>query len=316
MNLHKNARTCPKSRELMVERVLSGECTVDEVAEQFGVSRRTVHKWLNRFDAFGVAGLEDCPSTPRRIAHALPQDWIDLIVELRKGARWTGKQIATRLNLPRSTVAGVLKREGISKLSQLDPVEPVQRYEHSAPGELIHIDIKKLGRFWRAGHRVTGNRTQDSPGAGWEFVHVCVDDFTRMAYVEILNDERKETAAAFLKRAIAWFKRFGIGVKRVITDNGSCYKSRLWQAVCEQLGVKRKHTRPYRPQTNGKAERLIQTLLREWAYARPYVSSDERGAVLPLYLTHYNEHRGHGSLGDKPPISRVPGVNNVDGIHS
>jgi transposase InsO family protein len=299
----------------MVARVLEERRPVASVAEEFGVSPSTVYKWVRRYCAGGEAGLQDGSSKPRILRHRLGQDWVDLIVELRREYRMTALRIAHQLNLSRSTVAAVLRREGLSQLKQLEPKEPVRRYEHDGPGEMIHIDIKKLGRFWRAGHRVTGNRKQDSGGAGWEFVHVCIDDYSRVAYAEVLPDERKESAVAFLRRAVCWFARFGISIKRVLTDNGSCYKSKLWHKTCEGLRIRVKKTRPYRPQTNGKAERFIQTLIREWAYARVYVTSNERMAVLPIYMRHYNEHRHHGSVGN-PPITRMPGVNNVAGIHS
>ncbi len=316
MNLHKNARTCPNSRGLMVKRVLEERRSVAEVAEEFGVSRRTLYKWIRRYCAAGEAGLKDGSSKPGVLRHQLGQDWVDLIIEMRTEYRMTALRIANQLKLSRSTVAGVLQREGISQLKKLEPKEPVVRYEHDGPGEMIHIDIKKLGRFWRAGHRLTGNRKQDSEGAGWEFVHVCIDDYSRVAYAEVLSDERKESAVAFLRRAVRWFRQFGITIKRVLTDNGSCYRSKLWRNTCEGLRIGVKKTRPYRPQTNGKAERFIQTLLREWAYVRVYGTSNERMAVLPIFLTHYNEHRNHGSVGNKPPVTRMPGVNNVAGIHN
>ncbi len=316
MNLHKNARTCPKSRALMVSRVLEERRPVVAVAAEIGVSRRTVYKWIKRYCDGGVAGLQDGSSQPRVLHHQLGQDWVDLIVEMRTEYEMTGLRIARQLDLARSTVAAVLQREGISQVRQIQPKEPVVRYEHAGPGEMIHIDIKKLGRFWRAGHRVTGDRKQDSQGAGWEYVHICIDDYSRVAYAEVLRDERKESACAFLQRAVQWFSQFGITIKRVLTDNGSCYKSKLWHATSKKLGIRVKKTRPYRPQTNGKAERFIQTLLREWAYFRVYVTSNERMAVLPIYLTHYNQHRDHSSLKLKPPITRMPGVYNVAGIHN
>ena len=201
-------------------------------------------------------------------------------------------------------------------MKKLEPPEPVIRYEHDGPGEMLHLDIKKLGRFWRAGHRVTGNRRQDSEGVGWEYVHLCVDDYSRLAYAEVLPDERQESAVAFLDRAAQWFAQFGVTVRRVLTDDGSCYRSRMFMKRCRELDIRKKFTRPYRPQTNGKAERFIQTLLREWAYFRSYKTSNERSVLLPRYLTHYNEHRQHSSLGYKPPITRLPGVHNVAGIHS
>lgn len=316
MNLHKNARTCPKSRALIVKRVEEDGLPVSEVATQMGVCRRTVYKWLARYRKGGLAALQDGSSAPNVIHHRLGQDWVDLIVELRTDYQMTALRLSRYLEMPRSTVSAVLRREGISQLEKLAPKEPVVRFEHDGPGELLHIDIKKLGRFWRPGHRVTGDSSRDSAGAGWEFVHVCVDDYSRVAYAEVLPDERKESAVAFLRRAVRWFEQFGIRVKRVLTDNGSCYKSKLWHRTSEALGVRVKKTRPYRPQTNGKAERFIQTLMREWAYFRAYETSNERMAVLPDYLRHYNEHREHGSVNLKPPITRMPGVYNVAGIHS
>ena len=316
MNLHKNARTCPHSRALMVHRVLEERRPVAQVAEEFGVSRRTVYKWVHRHSEKGEAGLGDGSSCPEVIAHRVAEEWVELIVELRREYRMTALRIANQLELPRSTVSAVLRRAGLSKLKALEPREPVLRYEHDGPGELLHMDIKKLGRFWRSGHRVTGDRKRDSQGAGWEYVHVCVDDYSRVAYAEVLPDERRHSAVAFLNRAVRWFAQLGIAVKRVLTDNGSCYKSSLYKRACEQLAIKAKKTRPYRPQTNGKAERFIQTLLHEWAYGRAYRTSNERRDVLGLYLVHYNEHRAHGALNYQTPFSRVPGVNNVAGIHT
>ena len=316
MNLHKNAKTCPKSRVLMVRRVLEDGRRVVDVAREFGVSSTTVYKWIRRYREAGEAGLRDGSSAPVQVAHKLGQDWVDLIVELRTEYRLTGQRIANQLNLARSTVSSVLQREGLSKPKDLEPKEPVVRYEHDGPGEMLHMDIKKLGRFWRPGHRATGNRGVDSDGAGWEYVHICIDDYSRVAYAEVLGDERKETAVAFLNRAVAWFHRFGIQIKRLLTDNGSCYRSRLFRGRCRTLGIRKKNTRPYRPQTNGKAERFIRTLLSEWAYARVYRTSNERLRLLPMYIDHYNGHRNHAGVNFKPPLFRMPGVNNVAGVHS
>ncbi len=300
----------------MAKRVIEELMPVSSVAEQFGVSRSTVYKWVRRYREWGEAGLKDLSSEPRELAHRIGEDAVAVILELRTEYRMTALRIANLLQLPRSTVAGVLERHGVSQLKRLDPPEPVVRFEHDGPGEMVHLDIKKLGRFWRPGHRVTGNPRQDSEGAGWEYVHVCVDDYSRLAYAEVLPDERKESARAFLDRAVQWFATHGVRIRRVLTDNGSCYRSRTFLDRCDELDIRKKFTRPYRPQTNGKAERFIQTLLREWAYFRVYRTSIERAAVLPLYLTHYNEHRQHGSLNYKPPFSRLPGVHNVAGIHS
>lgn len=316
MNLHKNARTCPKSRALMAKRVVHEGQRVAEVAEQFGVSERTVYKWVRRYCEGGEAALLDGASTAKVLRHKLSQEWVDLIVELRREYHLTALRIARQLKMARSTVSAVLQRENLSQLKNLEPKEPVVRYEHDGPGELLHMDIKKLGRFWRAGHRATGNRRQDSEGAGWEFVHVCVDDYSRVAYVEVLEDERQETAIAFFKRAVSYFRRMGVRTKRLLTDNGSCYRAKAFLRTCKRLGIKKKFTRPYRPQTNGKAERLIRTLLTEWAYGRVYKTSNERKRVLPMYVIHYNQHREHCALGNLPPITRITGVNNAAGVHS
>jgi transposase InsO family protein len=305
MNIHKNARTTPHSRALIVARVLEGGQTPGEVATDFGVSVRTVYKWLARFRREGAAGLLDRPSVAHRRPHRLPAQWVALIERLRRTCRMTGRAIAQRLRLCRSTVAGVLRRLGLSRLKFLEPPEPVRRYERKLPGDLIHLDVKKLGRFWRAGHRVTGSRRGASDGAGWDFVHVCIDDYTRLAYVEVLNDERGATCTAFLRRAVAWFAAQGVAVRRVMTDNGSGYVAKVFKAARIALGLRHIRTRPYTPKTNGKAERFIQTLLREWAYARPYPSSTMRAHDLPRWISHYNHKRPHGSLGYLPPISRL-----------
>jgi transposase InsO family protein len=221
--------------------------------------------------------------------------------------RWTGKQIAAELAISPATVSRILKRLGLNRIAALEPAEPVRRYERDHPGELIHIDIKKLGRFDRIGHRITGDRKKGvSRGAGWEFVHVCIDDASRLAFSQILPDERKQSAVAFLKAAIAYYASLGVIVARVMTDNGSCYRSKAFRDACRDLGLKHIRTRPYTPKTNGKAERFIQTALREWAYAQAYPTSQRRAQELPIWLHRYNWHRPHGSLKSKPPISRLP----------
>jgi transposase InsO family protein len=226
------------------------------------------------------------------------------VTELRR-QRWTGAQIARETGVSKATVHRILRRSGLNRLKALEPAEPVRRYERNSPGELIHIDIKKLGRIERTGHRVTGDRRDTTRGAGWEFAHVCIDDHSRVAYVEILPDERKESAVAFLKAAVAYYARLGVTVERVMTDNGSCYRSREFRKTCKDLGLRHIFTRPYTPKTNGKAERFIQTALREWAYAQAYPHSTLRTAELPIWLHRYNWHRPHGSLNAKPPISRI-----------
>lgn len=304
MNIHKNARTCPRSRALLVRRVLEEGESPKEAAASFGVSERTVYKWLARWRAEGPAGLLDRPSRPRRIPRRLPEGWVGLIARLRRH-RMTGAQIAHSLGLPRSTVAAHLGRLGLGRLQALDPPEPARRYERTRPGELVHIDVKKLGRVGRIGHRITGDRSRRARGVGWEFVHICLDDYSRLAYVEVLADERKESATGFLLRAAAWFRARGIRLERVMTDNGPAYLSRAFARTCGGLGVRHLRTKPYTPRTNGKAERFIQTLLREWAYAWPYPRSSLRTSALARWLDHYNHRRPHGSLGAKPPISRL-----------
>ncbi len=305
MNIHKNARTTPHSRALIVFRVLEERQLPKEVATDFGVSIRTVYKWLKRFREEGNAGLLDRTSTAHTLHHRLSSDRVALIEKLRRTCRMSARAIADQLRLCRSTVSGILKRLGLGRLRFLDPPEPVRRYERTCPGDLIHLDIKKLGRFHRPGHRVTGSRRNASAGAGWEFVHVCIDDYSRLAYVEVLENERGNTASDFLRRAVAWFVTQGVAVRQVMTDNGSCYISKAFAKAYDDLGLKHVRTRPYSPKTNGKAERFIQTLLREWAYARPYRSSNQRANLLPRWIDHYNLERPHGSLDYLPPISRV-----------
>jgi transposase InsO family protein len=316
MKLHANARTCPKSRRLLVERLEAG-WSPGSAAEAAGVSERTAAKWLARWRAEGGPGLEDRSSAPRRIPSRLPADRLQAIEALRR-LRMTAAEIAEVLGMALSTVSRWLAKIGLGKRSRLAPPEPPNRYERKRPGELIHVDVKKLGRIQggagkrvRGGHRSPYNR-QATDGAGvrrntvgWEFVHVCVDDATRLAYVEVLPDEKGATAAGFLHRAVAWFEGMGIGVERVLSDNGSCYRSEVHARACAELGMRHLFTRPYRPRTNGKAERFIQTLTNRWAYGAIYGSSAERTAALSGWLDHYNFRRGHGSLGHRPPAARL-----------
>ena len=302
MNMHKNARTTPHSRVLMIKRVREDGWPVKTTAVAAGVSVRTVYKWLARYRNEGPAGLIDRSSTPRLRPHALSSVWIELIRSLRE-ARHVAHSIARQLQLARSTVSAVLSRLGWGRLSQLTPPVPVVRYERRTPGELVHLDVKKLGRFNRPGHRVTGERKVG--GAGWEYVHIAIDDYSRVAYAEVLPDERRYTATRFLIRALREFKRYGIRVARVLTDNGGAYRSRPFRKACRFLNIASKRTRPYRPQTNGKAERFIQTLLRGWAYALAYPSSQYRSQALAPWLHFYNETRPHASLNHQPPISRL-----------
>jgi transposase InsO family protein len=317
MDIHKNARLTPKGRERIVRQVLSGQ-TPKAVALAVGVCPRTVRKWLTRYSLEGLTGLEDRSSRPHRLRQPTPQKIIEKIERLRR-QRWTGKQIAAEAGVSPATVSRVLHRLGLNKLCALEP-EPVRRYARENPGELIHIDIKKLGRIGSVGHRITGRQTgvvNRHLGIGWEFVHVCIDDASRIAFSRVMRDERKASAVAFLEAAVSYYASLGVKIERVMTDNGSCYLSRAFGQACKTLGLKHIRTRPYTPKTNGKAERFIQTSLREWAYARAYHSSDERAAELPQWLHRYNWHRPHGSIGSKPPISRLAlDQNNLLRLHS
>lgn len=305
MNVHSLARTTPRSRALLIDRVIRWRWTVAESAEAAGVSERTAYKWLARYRGEGHPGLLDRSSRPRRSPARIPAGWRDLILELRR-SRKTGPEIADHLGIPRSTVARILRKAGLHRLRLLEPREPVKRYERKRPGELIHLDVKKLGRIGgRIGHRIHGDRTTRVRGAGWEYVHVAIDDHSRLAYVEVLQDETGATAAGFLERALAWYRRHGIRVERVLNDNGSCYRSHDYRRACQRCGIRVLYTRAYRPQTNGKAERFIQTLLREWAYVRPYRTSVLRTRALKPWVRYYNHKRPHGSLERKPPISRI-----------
>ena len=289
----------------MVERVIEQGHTPKAVASAFGVCERTVRKWVKRYRAEGPAGLQDRSSRPHRLRKPTSATVVARIEALRR-QRWIGAQIAAETGVSPSTVSRVLRRLGLNRLKDLEPQAPVRRYERQNPGELIHIDIKKLGRFERIGHRITGDRQQGtSRGAGWEFVHVCIDDASRVAFSQIMPDERKESAVAFLDAALAYYKSLGITVQRVMTDNGSCYRSQAFRKTCLRHGLKHIRTRPYSPKTNGKAERFIQTALREWAYAHAYETSNQRAELLPEWLHRYNWHRPHGSLKAMTPISRL-----------
>lgn len=302
MNVHSLARTTPLSRALLVQRALFEKRGIEATARAFGVSRRTVYKWLGRHR---TGDLRDRSSRPHRSPTQLDQGRVELVIRLRR-CRQTAPQIARSLRMPCSTVARVLRRAGLHRLKYLQPPEPVQRYERRKPGELLHIDVKKLGRIaGRVGHRIHGDRRQAVDGAGWEYVHVCIDDRSRLAYVEVLPDERKGTSVAYLERALAFYRRLDIRARAVMTDNGSGYRSTFFAGACRTLRLRHLRTRPYRPRTNGKAERFIQTLLREWAYARPYRHSWLRSRALRPYLRYYNHRRPHGALDGRPPISRL-----------
>lgn len=307
MKIHANAKLVPSMRLLLVRRVLEEGWKVAEVAAAFGVSERTAYRWLARWRA-GDRRLVDRSSAPRRVPRRTPARVVGLIERLRR-LRMTSTRIATELSMPVSTVGAVLRRLQLHRLSRLEPPEPPNRYERRRPGELVHLDIKKLGRFRRPGHRVTGRAAPGAAadrGHGWDHVHVAVDDHSRAAYVEVLDDERQETCVEFLTRAIAWFAARGVQVERVMTDNGPGYRSKLFAALCAEREIRHLRTRPYRPRTNGKAERFIQTMLRDWAYAIRYDSSDQRTIALATFVDDYNNRRPHGSLSKKPPVTRLP----------
>ena len=324
MKLHANAALSLNQRRRMVRRVVEQRWPLTKAAEAAEVSERTCSKWVGRYRAEGEAGLFDRCSAPRSIPHRTPEDRVEAIAALRR-LRMTAAEIAFCLEMALSTVSAVLTRIGLSRLSRLEPPEPPNRYERHRAGELLHVDVKKLGKIAGAGHRVTGERSTQTGnrrarrrGApkGWEFVHVCVDDATRLAYVEVLADERATTAAGFLRRAVAFYRRHGIRVERVMSDNGACYRSTIHALACRALGLRHLRTRPYRPRTNGKAERLIRTLLAGWAYGAIYHSSSERTAALDGWLWTYNHRRPHGSLNHKPPIARLNELNNLPGSYN
>jgi transposase InsO family protein len=305
VTLHRNAKTCPASRRLIARRVVEEGWTLTQAAEAAGVSVQRAREWVRRFEA-GDCELADRRSGPRgRPPGRVCRQREVVIAELRGAVRMNAVQIADALGMSERTVRAVIGRLGLSKLPPLKQPEPANRYERPMPGELIHIDVKKLGKIGRPGHRVNGDRATRSRGIGWEFVHVCVDDCTRLAYVEVLDDERKETVTAFLQRAVAWFADQGVIIERLMTDNGSGYRSKLHRKACQALGIRHLFTRPYRPRTNGKAERFIRTLLDGWAYKRPYATSAERHAALAAFLTRYNTTRPHRSLNGQTPAQRL-----------
>lgn len=315
MNMHKNARTTPRSRAQIVARVRTQQEPAAAVAAGVGVSERTVRKWLARYAAAAEAGLSDRSSRPRRSPRATPPLLVSWAERLRR-QRWTAAEIAQALQLSPSTVARLLRRQGLARLRALELPVPIQRYQWARPGDLVHLDVKKLGRIGRVGHRISGDRRSRVRGIGWEYVHVAVDDASRLAYVEVLGDEGGETTARFLWRARAWFRRQGIRVRRVLTDNGAGYVSDRFARLCRSAGLRHRRTRPYTPRTNGKAERFIQTLLREWAYRRAYPSSRQRTEALPAWLYYYNWERAHGALHGRPPMSCLVTQNNLLAVHS
>ena len=318
MDVHKNARLTPKGREQMVRSVVDGGLSKAAAARRYNSTPKTIAKWVNRFRAEGVHGLRDRSSRPFSSASQTPQATCDAVEVLRR-QRYTGAQIARQLAISPATVSRILRRLGLNRLAALEPAEPVRRYERQHPGELIHIDIKKLGKFNQIGHRITGDRRGQSNerGVGWEYVHVCIDDHSRVAFAKIMPNEKKRSAVAFLKAAIAYYASLGIKPERVMTDNGSCYKSFAFRRACKRLDLRHIRTKPYTPKTNGKAERFIQTSLREWAYARAYENSRQRKDELPPWLHRYNWHRPHAGIDDRTPISRLALTeNNVLRLHT
>lgn len=313
MDIHKNARTTPHSRAVIARRVHSGE-PVATVARAFDVCDRTARKWVGRA-AEGALALEDRSCRPHRSPRAISTGLMVELGRLRR-LRWTGAQIAAVVGVSPATVARTLHQLGLARLSALTPTEPPRRYEWPRPGQLLHVDTKKLGRIAGAGHRITGDRHHRARGIGWEFVHVCIDDCSRLAYAEVLPDERATTVVTFLRRAVGWFRGRGIAVQRVLSDNGNGYRSKIFAAACRAHGLAQRFTRPYTPRTNGKAERFIQTLLREWAYAAAYLSSPHRTAVLGRWLHYYNWHRPHSALTGHPPISRVVNQDDLLRVHN
>ena len=313
MDTHKNARTTLHSRAEIARRVEDGT-PVAEVARAFGICDRTVKKWAGRAQMTSLS-FEDGSCRPRSSPTAISAGTIVEIERLRR-LRRTGAEIAAVVGVSAATVSRTLQMLRLNKLSALDPPAVTQRYEWARPGQLVHVDVKKLGRIGQIGHRITGDRRQRVRGIGWEYVHVCVDDCSRLAYVEVLPDERGVTMAAFIRRAHAWFRARGVLVQRVLSDNGSGYISRAFAAVCRRLHLVHRRTRPYTPRTNGKAERFIRTLQHEWAYARPFHSSAQRTGMLVPWLHYYNQHRRHTALDGQPPISRLVRSDDLLKAHS
>jgi transposase InsO family protein len=318
MNSHKNALLTPKGREPMVRAVVDAGLSVATVARLYRTTPKTVSKWVARFRAEGIDGLRDRSSKPHSSPSQTPPATCAAI-EASRRQRHTGKQIAAEVGVSPATVSRVLRRLGLNALKALEPAEPVRRYERAHPGEMIHLDIKKLGRFERVGHRITANRAgqSNSRGVGWEFVHVSIDDASRLAFSQILPDEKAASAVPFLKAAVAYYASLGVAVTRVMTDNGSCYRAFDFRNACRELGVKHIRTKPYTPKTNGKAERFIQTALREWAYAQAYPSSNHRARELPIWIHSYNWHRPHAGIKSQTPISRLGlAMDNLLRLHS
>jgi len=318
MDVHDNARLTPRGREAMVRAVLDDRLPQAEVARRFNTTSKTVKKWVDRFRDHGADGLRDRSSRPHSSPSRTPLAARDAAEALRR-ERHTQRFIAGKLGLSAATVSRIFAERGLSLLSAIEPQEPRPRYERKTPGEIIHLDIKKLGKFSRTGHRMTGDRRSQSNtrGVGWEFAHVAIDDNSRVAQIDIMPDEKKASAVTVLRNAVTYFKSLGVTVARVMTDNGSCYRSKAFARACRELRIKHLRTRPYTPQTNGKAERFIQTALREWAYATAFETSEQRKAELPTFLHRYNWHRPHAGIANATPISRIQlHRNNLLQLHS
>ena len=318
MNIHKNARLTPVRRDEMALAVIGGQLSQAQAARGFGVCAKVVARWVGRYRTGGRAAMCDRSSRPLLIPRQTDPALALRVTDLRR-LRRTGQHIALETGVSPATVSRILKRAGLSRIKDLMLAEPVVRYEYKEPGGLIHLDIKRLGRFDRVGHRMTGDRTgqSSSRGVGWEYVHICIDDASRIAVTDIYPDEKATSAIACLSASVAYHHGLGIKVSRVMTDNGSCYKAKTFAAACKTLNLKHIRTKPYTPKTNGKAERFIQTALREWAYARAYQTSDQRKHHLPDWTHMYNWHRPHGGIGSKPPISRLGlSPDNLLRIHS
>ena len=316
MNSHKHARLTAHGRALLVRRMLEEGLRAEEAAKAMGVSVRTAYKWRRRYIEEGEAGLRDRGSRPAHCPHQTAPSQCERIITLRRKRR-TYREIHECTGVSMATIGRVLQRAGLNRLSVLDPPRPIRRYTCDRPGQLLHLDVKKLGRFHRPGHRVTDSRRMTSRGAGWDYVHVAVDDASRLALSTVHADETGRSACRALIQAIRYYRGFGITIERVMTDNGACYKSQCFARLLRRLGIRHIRTKPYTPRTNGKAERFIQTALREWAYARSYDNADQRTEHLPAWLHQYNWHRPHASLNYQPPVSALGlSVNNLVGLHN
>jgi len=304
MDYHYNARLTIVRREQLAQRVLDGSLSLNSAMAEFKLSRQTAAKWVRRYKDHGVAGLKDRSSRPHRSPRGTPEEKIMELEQLRR-QRWTGVRIAQHLQLSRATVSRVLRRLKLNRIRDIEPRLPPNRYEHAAPGDMLHLDIKRLVRIQRPSHRVTGDRRDGVKGIGAEFLHVAIDDHSRIAFTAMYPDQTEASSTHFLTAAVAWYQALGIAIRRVLTDNGPCYKAHRFRKTCAKLNLKHRRTRPYTPRTNGKAERFIKTAINEWAYAFTFQNSADRTASLPAWTHQYNWHRPHASLNQNPPITRL-----------